>query len=153
MRGMQSSDFANIRHDLGKTQAEMASLLGVSSKAVQSFEQGWRSVPGHVERQALFLLYLKACPQGYPQESAVPCWDALGCDPAVRATCPAWEIQAGHLCWFVNGTVCHGRVQESWDKKMELCRTCEVFRSVVPVAGLATDNKGRHPKGEHDGQE
>jgi hypothetical protein len=33
----------------------------------------------------------------------------------------------GHLCWFINGTICHGKVQESWSKKMTVCRKCEVF--------------------------
>jgi hypothetical protein len=47
-----------------------------------------------------------------------------------------WELRAGHLCWFISGTVCEGMVQESWQEKMELCRRCEVFRSLVP--GLST---------------
>jgi len=34
----------------------MAQLLGTSLKAIQSFEQGWRNIPVHIERQMLFLL-------------------------------------------------------------------------------------------------
>ncbi len=56
---MKKSEFSTIRRYLGKTQSEMAQLLGVSSKAIQSFEQGWRNIPVHAERQALFLLALK----------------------------------------------------------------------------------------------
>ena len=37
----------------------MAQILGSSLKAVQSFEQGWRKIPVHVERQMLFLLAMK----------------------------------------------------------------------------------------------
>jgi hypothetical protein len=38
----------------------------------------------------------------------------------------------GHLCWFINGTICQGEVQETWEKKMKMCRQCEVFRSILP---------------------
>ena len=43
--------FAKARAKLGKTQKEFGKLLNVSTKAVQSYEQGWRPVPLHVERQ------------------------------------------------------------------------------------------------------
>ena len=66
---MESSEFKEFRAKLGKTQAQMAQLLGVSLKAVHSYEQGWRSVPAAVERQMYFLVVtqntrkrkLKAC--------------------------------------------------------------------------------------------
>ena len=45
--------------EIGKTQKQLSELLGTSLKAIQSFEQGWRKVPVHIERQMLFLLTLK----------------------------------------------------------------------------------------------
>ena len=54
--GVRNSEFSSIRAYLGKTQKELAQLLGTSLKAIQSFEQGWRRIPVHVERQVLFLL-------------------------------------------------------------------------------------------------
>ncbi len=127
MPGMDGIEFAEVRRYLAKTQTQMANLLGISPKAVQSFEQGWRSVPAYVERQLLFLLYLK----GLAPSATGPCWDRRNCPPEVRETCIAWEVQAGQLCWFVNGTMCEGRAQPSWEKKMQICRQCEVFRSSV----------------------
>lgn len=124
---MDGIDFIEIRRYLDKTQTQIARLLGISPKAVQSFEQGWRSVPAYVERQLLFLLYLK----GHSPVGTGPCWDRRNCPPEVREKCMAWEVQAGQLCWFVNGTMCEGRAQPSWEKKMQLCRQCEVFRSSV----------------------
>ncbi|MCX5879496.1 MAG: transcriptional regulator, partial [Deltaproteobacteria bacterium] len=53
---MRNSEFSRIRGYLGKTQNELAQLLGTSLKAIQSFEQGWRRIPVHAERQVLFLL-------------------------------------------------------------------------------------------------
>ncbi len=56
---MKRKQFAEIRRHLGKTQNQMAQILGVSAKAIQSFEQGWRNIPVHIERQILLILALK----------------------------------------------------------------------------------------------
>jgi len=126
---MGKEEFSQIRRHLGKTQNQLAQLLGTSLKAIQSFEQGWRNVPVHTERQLLFLLTLKS-PQG---KRARHCWAIRSCPTKIREKCPAWEFQAGHLCWFINGTICQGEVQESWQKKMKICRQCEAFRSKLPL--------------------
>ena len=124
---MDSAEFAHIRRFLGRSQAQLARLLGISPRAVQSFEEGWRRIPAHAERQLLFLLYMKQS----PMIGKEPCWETKKCDPEIREICPAWEFRAGNLCWFVNGTICEGKVQENWKKKMQLCRQCEVFGSLV----------------------
>ncbi|NIO04702.1 MAG: transcriptional regulator [Proteobacteria bacterium] len=125
---MRREEFSEIRHRLGKSQRQMAQLLGTSLKAVQSFEQGWRKVPIHVERQALFLLAMKAS-----QKERRPCWKVRTCPSELRESCPAWEFNSGHLCWFISGTVCQGEAQESWRKKMAICRECGVFREMVAL--------------------
>jgi DNA-binding XRE family transcriptional regulator len=120
-------EFSHIRRRLGKTQSQMAQLLGTSLKAVQSFEQGWRKIPVHIERQMLFLLAQKTT----RESEYKPCWDSEHCPIETRQKCPAWEFQCGHLCWFINGTICHGEVKGSWQEKMEQCRKCKVFRSMM----------------------
>ena len=128
---MQKKDFSDIRHLLGKSQREMAELLGISEKAVQSFEQGWRKVPVYVERQMLFLLYLKN-----NRKNRKPCWTQVKCTKEVREQCPTWEFKAHDLCWFINGTICGGTVQKNWRKKIAICRKCGVFQnSVYPGTG------------------
>jgi DNA-binding XRE family transcriptional regulator len=122
-------EFSKARQSLGKTQSQMAQLLGVSLKAIQSFEQGWRNVPVHIERQVLFLLASK---KSSPKKES-PCWVIQQCPMEIRQNCPAWEFQVGNLCWFINGTICQGRVQESWQKKMKICRQCKVFRTMLPI--------------------
>ncbi len=124
---MKKETFSKIRHYLGKTQKELAQLLGTSHKAIQSFEQGWRNIPMHAERQVLFLLTLKR----FRNKRNKPCWAIRNCPMETKKSCPAWEFRAGHLCWFIGGTICEGKVQKSWHKKMKLCRECEVFRSVL----------------------
>ena len=123
---MDSNVFSTLRKKLEKTQKEMAQLLGVSIKAIHSYEQGWRSIPVHVERQLYFLLSRKLG----DKNAAVPCWSQCDCPPEQREECPAWEFSAGDLCWFINGTICDGTVHDSWREKMALCRTCEVFKPI-----------------------
>jgi len=124
---MDYKEFNSLRQAFDKTQKQMAELLGTSLKAIQSFEQGWRRIPIHIERQLLFLLTLK---QGMAERGR-PCWDTRDCAPETRKACPAWEFQVGHLCWFINGTICQGKPQGAWKQKMKLCRKCEVFISAL----------------------
>jgi len=56
---VEKEEFVESRTRLDKTQKEMSQLLGVSVKAIYSYEQGWRSIPTHVERQVFFLLSRK----------------------------------------------------------------------------------------------
>jgi DNA-binding XRE family transcriptional regulator len=128
---MKKKQFAQIRRHLEKTQKQMAQVLGVSPKAIQSFEQGWRNIPVHVERQVLLILALKS----RASRKDTPCWLRRDCPEENRQDCPAWQYDAGNLCWFINGTICEGKVQESWQKKMKICQECEVYRSILPQSG------------------
>jgi DNA-binding XRE family transcriptional regulator len=126
---MSSKELSRIRHVLGKTQEQLAQLLCVSPKAVQSFEQGWRRVPAYVERQMLFLLSLKIS----LDRSVPPCWEIMNCPNEWKDNCIVWELQAPYFCWFMSGTFCFGEVQKNWDKKIELCRKCEVYKLMLPA--------------------
>lgn len=142
---MDSREFSSLRQRLQKTQKQMAQILGTSLKAVQSFEQGWRKVPVHIERQVLFLI----SNWGEGPRKSRPCWDIRGCSTKSREACPAWEFNLGHLCWFVNGTICRGEIQGGWPQKMKLCRTCEVFAQTVKPGNLGEEGRSRvHPQGK-----
>ena len=117
---MDSKEFKYFRKKLKKTQLQIAQLLGTSIKAVHSYEQGWRSVPTHVERQMFFIISRI----GENRKDQKPCWVIKKCPSSRKKQCPAWEFQAGKLCWIVNGTTCEGAVQENWKEKMKICRTC-----------------------------
>lgn len=129
---MNAAEFQWIRQKLLKTQKQMSELLGISLKAVQSFEQGWRNIPSYVERQTLFLLAMK---MGNPGRVSY-CWAIRRCPTRMRDMCPAWEFKSGHLCWFINGTICQGKARRSWSQKMVLCRKCKVFGSLMKHWGL-----------------
>lgn len=118
---MEAHEFADIRKKLNKTQKEMAILLGISVKAIHSYEQGWRSIPDHVKRQVYFLISRKG-------DDAEECWDILDCPDERKEKCPAWEFNAGKMCWFINGTLCDGEVRKNWDEKMKFCKCCDVLQ-------------------------
>ncbi|RUM40222.1 MAG: transcriptional regulator, partial [Desulfocapsa sp.] len=103
-----------------------AELLGVSLKAVQSYEQGWRSVPLYVERHIYFLLVNQRKAGATKRKD---CWNHKKCKS--KKICPAWEFQAGHLCWFLSGTKCECTVDKNWKDKMEICRNCDVLSRLL----------------------
>jgi len=123
---VEKEDFVKARTKLQKTQKEMSQLLGVSVKAIYSYEQGWRSVPTHVERQMFFLLSR----MDENIKNRKPCWVMKKCPSERKKQCPAWEFQAGKLCWFITGTICEGEVHQDWKEKMKICRSCEVLTSL-----------------------
>ncbi len=127
---MDSHTFAQARKVLGKTQKQMSELLGVSLKAVHSYEQGWRSIPVHVERQVYFLM---ACRKGLRglNDDAFTCWEIKNCPDELKKKCPAWEFHAGRFCWFINGTLCECRAQKNWKEKMKICRKCLVLKTLL----------------------
>ena len=123
---MDKDQFANARVKLGKTQKELAKLLGISLKAVQSYEQGWRTVPLHVERQLYFLIANQRTDIVRKRNC---CWNIKKCID--KQDCPAWEFQAGHLCWFISGTQCSCVAGEANKDEMEICRQCPVLTSLL----------------------
>ena len=131
---MDNKEFKYFRKKLDKTQKQTAVLLACSLKAVHSYEQGWRKISVHVERQILFLVSQKN------QKKIKSCWAIKKCSPKQKENCPAWEFRAGKFCWFINGTMCEGEDKKSWRDKINFCRTCEVFNSIfdLPINFLKT---------------
>ena len=123
---MDSQEFVDIRKKLDKTQKELAGLMGVSLKAVCSYEQGWRTIPGHAQRQLIFLLAKKFSMSG----QTANCWDICHCPEEKVKKCPAWEFNAGNLCWFIGATMCSDNTSMTWEKKIETCKKCEVMRKI-----------------------
>jgi hypothetical protein len=123
---MEKTEFIKIRHRLGKTQNELAGLLCISLKAIQSFEQGWRKIPANAERQLLFLLSSKRS----AVETNKPCWEIRKCPLEWRDKCAAWELRDGHHCWFLTGTFCEGYAHKSWEEKIKRCHDCQVYSSM-----------------------
>jgi DNA-binding XRE family transcriptional regulator len=124
---MEIKEFKSCRQRMNKTQRQMAQLLGTSIKAIHSYEQGWRNIPVHVERQMLFLISRMK----ENSKDRKPCWVIKKCPSEIKKQCPAWEFQAGNLCWFINGTICCGGACKDWEDKMKYCRSCDVLTSLL----------------------
>jgi transcriptional regulator with XRE-family HTH domain len=127
---LKGVEFAAIRHYLGKTQNQIAQALSLSVRAIQNYEEGTRTIPSHAERQLVFLLFLRRT----RDEAKTLCWEVKDCPPEWRDKCSAWEYRAGSHCWFINGTYCQGEYQQNWEKKVELCRQCEMFQPIMESA-------------------
>ncbi len=123
---MKSQEFVSYRKKLKKTQVQLAQLLGVSLKAVRSYEQGWRSVPAYVEKQMLLLII-----RFQKKNKQQLCWTTNKCPDEKKEQCPAWEFQAGELCWFINGTICDGVAHKKWEDKFKNCKKCDVMASLL----------------------
>ncbi|MGL1931557.1 MAG: helix-turn-helix transcriptional regulator [Desulfotalea sp.] len=125
---MKSTDFKKFRKNLEKTQKEMSILLSVSLKAVSSYEQGWRKIPSHIERQVLYMLsHTRKAPK------LENCWKILKCPAQKRKKCPAWEFRSGARCWAINGTICQGKHQSTWEEKITYCHQCKVMKQFLDI--------------------
>lgn len=125
---MRIPSVKKLRTALQISQKEMADLLGVSKKAVQSYEQGWRHTPPHVEQMVLLHTILH---QGPPLEKEPPCWKQTSCKQSVCATCPAFRLSGAGFCWLVTGTLCRGERMGSWDAKRKRCVQCKVLKRLL----------------------
>ena len=122
---METEKFKYYRKRLGKTQKELAEILGISIKAVHAYEQGRRNIPPHIERQIFFLLSNRR----RDNKDIPPCWEQKQCEE--KLNCPAWEFNCGHLCWFLCGTCCDCTQGYTAEQKREKCLSCEILQTYV----------------------
>jgi len=120
--GNPSGDLVrHVRGRLGATQSQLAGALSLSSKAVQSYEQGWRRVPERVVREMLVLLALNR----NGTTVSTPCWEIVDCPEETRRACPANTLSKGRLCWFVASHLCP-RSREGSKHSVAGCLSCPV---------------------------
>jgi len=122
LRPMDKAGFSRMRVLLGKSQRDLAGLLGISLKAVESYEQGWRGVPSNVERMLYFLLF-KVNETSFMRES--PCWTSKSCSEKSRKDCLAYATGEGHFCWFFTGGLCASAKASGIGERY--CYGCVVF--------------------------
>lgn len=137
LRPMDKAGFTRARALLGKSQRELARLLGISPKAVESYEQGWRKVPSNVERMLYFLLF-KLNEKSFAHEN--PCWSMKSCSDESRKECIAYVTGEGHFCWFFTGGLCASAKASGIGERY--CYTCEVFSRINALAESAAATEG-----------
>jgi hypothetical protein len=121
-------DLKAVRTELGLSQTDLADLIGVSQRTVQSCEQGWRKPSPAAKRHG-------------PDFSAYICWDTMECSDDERATCLVYQSRQGHLCWLLSGNICQGKRLRTWKEKKSMCMRCDFFQKLRPE-GLPTRKGG-----------
>jgi len=147
---MTALEFSRLRTKVKRSQKELASILGVSLKAVESYEQGWRPVPVAVERTLYYLAFRLAGIGHQSEDQDLACWNRLHCAETRRAACPAWQAGEGRFCWFLTGNLCaaagsgtsgNSAGQETLPGQDQsesfLCHSCPVFLDGKSRLGLA----------------
>lgn len=137
MFGSLNMNVAEIRSEMGLSQSELASLVGISIRAIQSYEQGWRKPSETVERLLLLLLIAHRNSSELPY---LQCWEQKECSPGVRENCIAYKTRQGHLCWFLTGTLCEGRQHKSWAGKMKVCLECGFMKILLNPITVETES-------------
>lgn len=122
---MTNDEFYLARGKLGKTQKQLADLLGMSLRTVHSYEQGWRNIPEHTEKKLYFLLIH----QKAKHENLTPCWEKKLCSE--KEQCPAYEFGCGHMCWYLCGTLCDCTKDTCHKLKIHICKQCDIFKSLL----------------------
>jgi DNA-binding XRE family transcriptional regulator len=122
---MKKEKFSKLRKKLGKTQKEMATLLSVSKKTVESYEQGLRNIPSNVQRLLYFLVFKLNM---HKFDNTKLCWVEKDCPPKIRENCVTWVANEGFFCWFMTGKVCETERLAS-GKTTGNCFNCSFFKS------------------------
>jgi len=106
---------------LGLIQSAFARLLGVSPRAVQSWEQGGRSPTAAAERSMLLLLLAH---RNGARLAELVCWDHTQCLRERREECIVHRCRQGHLSWFMTGNACQGKDVRTWRGRKPACGNC-----------------------------
>jgi len=121
-------DLRAIREEVGLSQSDFATLLGISPRTIQSCEQKWRTPSCALEKSALLLLIAHRNGRDF---GTLKCWQTVHCPTDRRQGCVAYWSRQGHLCWFMTGTICKGVHLKTWPDKMVLCQECPFFEQLL----------------------
>jgi len=120
-----------VRGSLGLSQSQFARLLGVSSRAIQSYEQGWRKMPRPLVAHVMTVLAVHC---DHPTQSP-PCWSLTGCLEETRSRCAAFKLGRGHFCWLLAGTTCGKSNKSACSTGPQSCISCVVIKEMLDGSG------------------
>jgi len=135
--GSLNMSVRELRSEMGLNQSELAGLVGIGTRAIQSYEQGWRQPSEIVERMLLLLLIAHRKGVELP---TLRCWEQRECPPRVCEKCIAYKTCQGHLCWFLTGTLCEGQRKKTWAEKLGVCLECGFMQELLNPVMVATES-------------
>lgn len=122
------SNIAGVRAILKLSQREMGLLLGVSTRSIQSYEQGWRPVPPTVQKLAGLFLSLK---RRKDRPKRKPCWKIVKCPPNVLKECWAHQLNAGDICALAATDPRGKKNLAGWERELlEVCTECRFIKGL-----------------------
>ena len=124
-------DVRRVRDELGLSQSQFADLAGVSTRAIQSCEQGWRTPSSALERTILLLLLAY---RNGRELGDLACWETRDCPADVRDGCLVFWCRQGHICWLLSGNKCDGRPMRTWKEKKTACGECSFMKRLIATA-------------------
>ena len=127
---IQLVEIKTVREELGLSQSDIASLIGVSVRTIQACEQGWRNPSPILERQVLLLLISTRQGSEFLKSK---CWEEGSCASESCSSCLVKRTRQGHLCWFLTGNNCKGQALKNWAEKKAVCSTCDFFWKLLKV--------------------
>ena len=125
------------RRVMALSQTQLATLLGVSPRTVQSCEQGWRKPSPALEKS---LLLLRIGHERGAELCSTRCWETKNCTENERSACLTYRTRQGHLCWLMSGNACSGKRVRSWDEKKQVCTSCPQFHLLLGRLAEATSH-------------
>ena len=123
-----SQIFRDLRSRMQWSRGEVASFLGVSRKAVESYEQGWRAVPDRVWKQLITTVALQ---HEYPLRQHSRCWELTGCPRTIRDECFSYQKMHGHFCWMTATNNCR-KAHLGAERGYLECVNCPVTLQFLP---------------------
>ncbi len=124
-----------VRGKLGLSQSQLADILGVSSRAVQSYEQGWRTPQRPVTSHLMTVLAL----YGNHSSQSPACWRLTACNVEQRSRCKAYSVGRGRFCWLLSGGACGNRRRSGSGADSQPCIGCVVMRKLLDGPIRQTD--------------
>ncbi len=121
-------DVRRVRDELKLSQPQLADLVGVSVRTVQSCEQGWRK-PSVALEKSLLLLLMASRNASHLAERV--CWETRGAEPGVCERCLVRRCRQAHLCWLFSGNLCQGKRLRSWSDKKAVCGECRFMHQLL----------------------
>jgi transcriptional regulator with XRE-family HTH domain len=120
---LSGGQIGRIRRALGKTQHELAELLGVRPEVVRKYENG----EAHPSARCLRTLALMlAADMRTARQCETNCWEARRCPSSRRENCPTYALNGGRTCWLLIEGACPVDPKPG-EQVAQRCDGCVVF--------------------------